>query len=83
MRKITGNSTIKINKTFKPIKTTVNKDIKSMELEVKRLEQLLEKKASSKDYITLKSIMSQPNHSKIDELTIRVTTRSRVINTSK
>ena len=76
-------STIKINKTFKPIKTIVKGDIKDIDLEVNRLEQLMEKKASSKQYITLKSIINQPNHTKIDELTVRVTTRSRVITASK
>ena len=38
------NSTIKINNTFKPIKTIVKGDIKDIDLEVNRLEQLMEKR---------------------------------------
>ena len=76
-------STIKINKLFKPIKTQIKEDIGDISAEAERLEQTIEAKASAKKYENFQTITNKPNHTKIDKLTIKVITKSRVISTSK
>ena len=77
-----GKGTIKINKAFKPVRTQVKEDIDDISAEVRRLEQSIEKKASSMQYVNLQTIREKPNHTKIDNLTIKVITKSRVISTN-
>lgn len=78
-----GQNSIKINKIFKPVKTQVKEDLGDISEEVGRVEQYIGDTASSKQYINFETIKSLPNHTKIDKLSIKVITKSRVINTNK
>ena len=76
-------STIKINKLFKPVKTTNKEELKDISAQVKRLETTIESAASSRKYEDFKTISNKPNQSKIDKITVKVITKSRVITTNK
>jgi hypothetical protein len=76
-------STIKLNKLFKPVKTIMKEDIEDFSEEAERLEKSLEAKASTKKYEDFQSIENKPNHSKIDRITVKVITKSRIISTNK
>ena len=76
-------STIKINKLFKLVKTQNKEKIKNISIEVERLKKGLEEKASTKQYTNFKDVSMKPNHTKIDKITVKVLTNSRVISTNK
>ena len=77
------NSTIKINKTFKPVKSNVKNELEDISSKVKRLEDILVSSSSSKKYEDFQNISSKKNQSKIDKITVKVITKSKVITTSK
>ena len=77
------SSTIKTNTTFKPVKTQVKKDIEDTSAEAEKLALSLNAKASTKNYQNLETILKMPNHTKIDRLTVKVITKSRIISTDK
>ena len=79
-----GN-TVKLNKLFKPVKAAVIEDIDYQDIatEVETLEKTIKAKASAKKYQDFKTIATKENHSKIDKVTIKVITKSRVISTNR
>ena len=77
------SSTLKLNKLFKPVKTLVKQDIGDISIDVEELENKTVVKASGKKYKDFKALASQPNHSKIDRITVKVITQSRIISTEK
>ena len=78
-----GENTIKINKLFKPVKTLVKDDLPDMTSQVNKLEIAMASSATSMKYEDLETISNKPNQTKIDKLTVKVITKSRVISTSK
>jgi hypothetical protein len=76
-------STINVNKLFKPVKTLFKDEIGDIADKVENLENTLETTASTKRYEDFQTISHKPNHTKIDRLTVKVITMSRVITTSK
>ena len=75
--------TIKLNKVFKPVKTQVKEDIEDISAEIDELEKSLSDKASAKKYEDIQTIKNKPNQSKIEKITVKVTSKSRVISTGK
>ena len=80
--KINENS-IKPNDKFKPIKVHAKKELLDDQQKIMKLEESLQEIACLKVYEDLESISKKPNHSKVDTLTVKVTTISRPIHTSK
>ena len=76
-------NTIKTNKLFKPVKTLVKNELPDMSAQVQKLENAIVSSATSKKYEDLQTISMKPNQAKIDKLTVKVITKSRVITTSK
>ena len=76
-------STIKINKLFKPVKTTNKEELKDISVQVNKLENTIASAASSKKYEDFRTISKKPNQSKIDKITVKVITKSRVISANK
>ena len=76
-------NTINKNKLFKPVKTLFKDEIGDIADQVENLENTIETTASAKKYEDFQAISKKANHSKIDKLTVKVITMSRVITTSK
>ena len=76
-------STIKSNKQFKPVKTVIGNAISDIEDEVEQLENSVRNTASNKSYKNFETLSKMPNHSKIEKVTVKVITASRVITTNK
>ena len=78
-----GKNTIKTNKLFKPVRTLIKYDIDGIDDQVQNLQTQIMANASTKRYEDFDTLSKKPNHSKIERLTVKVITMSRVIATSK
>ena len=78
-----GKSTIKTNKLFKPVRSMVKDEIEDIADQVENLERSIGNAASAKTYEDFETLSRKPNQSKVDKLTVKVITMSRIISTSK
>ena len=76
-------STIKSNKQFKPVRAVIKDEIEDITKEIEDLENDAETSASAKKYEDFETLSSKPNQTKIERLTVKVATVSRVIATNK
>lgn len=76
-------STIKINQKFKPVKAHVKGELPDISSEVRKLETAIVSSATSRTYESFQTMSSKPNQSKIEKITVKVITKSRVISTNK
>ena len=76
-------NTIKTNKLFKPVRSTIKQELTSISSQVKKLEKTIASSAGSKKYEDFQNLSKKPNQSKIDKITVKAITKSRVINTDK
>ena len=79
----TEPSTLMLNKLFKPVKTLMKDEIEDISPEIEELEKKAMEKANAKTYQDLQTITNKPNNTKIDKITVKVMTKSRVISTNK
>ena len=78
-----GKNTIKTNKLFKPVRTLIKYDIDGIDDQVQNFQNQIVADASVKKYEDFETLSKKQNHSKIDKLTVKVITMSRVIATNK
>ena len=76
-------STIEPNKHFKPVKAVVHVDLGDIDEQVENIEKDVVAAASTKKYVDFQTLATSPNHSKVEKVTVKALTASRIISTGK
>ena len=77
------NNVVKSHKSFKPVKMKMNKKLEDIDRKVKEFEGSLDIKPKEIDNIDFEILKEKENNSQVDEVTIKVMSKSRVINTNR
>ena len=77
------NNVVKSHKSFKPVKMKMNKKLEDIDRKVKEFEGSLDIKPKKIDNIDFEILKEKENNSQVDEVTIKVMSKSRVINTNR
>ena len=77
------NHVVKNHRTFKPVKLAMRKNLGDIDSLVKEIETQIEKMSKKNEYIDFEMIEERENNTRIEEVTVMVMSKSRIISTNR
>ena len=74
---------MKSHRTFKPVKLAMRKNLGDIDSLVKEIETQIEKMSKKNEYIDFEMIEERENNTRIEEVTVMVMSKSRIISATE